>query len=75
MANFEELSVNVCMSFCIKKWLVEIKALLIHLKFIICQSSSTWINDMMIVGNTARATMRGKVVPGYVQKNEVSLFI
>ena len=29
------------------------------------------MNDTMIVGQTATATMRGKIVPGYVQKFEV----
>jgi hypothetical protein len=29
------------------------------------------MNDTMIVGQTATATMRGKIIPGYVQKFEV----
>jgi len=29
------------------------------------------MNDTMIVGQTATATMRGKIIPGYVQKFDV----
>ena len=41
-------------------------------KINVFQSASTWIHDIMIVCETSRASMKGKIVEGYIQRCNVA---